>query len=377
METSLRIILLLVGIFIIAGIIWDTLRARRSAKDREAAKAKQQGRVVRIEMESEKQSCLAEELAGSDPNAQPLAGSDPNVQNAQLELDNLEIETVIIKATPMQSSSKSPLLHRQTMEDDEEALEKANVINDEQYEFAEDLYQKIELPVIELQEGELTAVQESFTDKLGDEFVGKAVSTKTFASASPSSGALSSAAKPASSINSANSPDYAAKYKSTSPLTSNSSSNTNGDFKQNAFYHSGPIILSVMARNPGVFSKRKLLEAFREANLYYGEMQIYHYHEHLDGTGDIVFSVTSAVEPGILNISDLDFYTTPGLTLFFLPSRPNLSIASFESMLRVAKLLAMRLDGELRDDERRILTLQRIDKYRDRVRMLGYKYAAV
>lgn len=134
-----------------------------------------------------------------------------------------------------------------------------------------------------------------------------------------------------------------------------------------------PIILNIMARQPGVFLGKKLLEAFLESHLYYGDMQIFHHHENTDGSGEIMFSVISSVEPGIFDLSQMDVLVTPGISLFFMPTRPNQAIAAFELMLRVAKQLAQRLDGELRDDERKILSLQGIDKYRDRVRMMGYK----
>jgi cell division protein ZipA len=128
------------------------------------------------------------------------------------------------------------------------------------------------------------------------------------------------------------------------------------------------IVLSIMSRYPGTFFGRNLLEAFQEVYLYYGDRQIFHRYENQDGTGQKIFSVASAVEPGYFDLSKMDSYKTPGLTLFFALSRPNQSIAAFEQMLRTAKLLAMRLDGELQDDRRRSLTVQMIEQYRERVR---------
>lgn len=128
------------------------------------------------------------------------------------------------------------------------------------------------------------------------------------------------------------------------------------------------IALNVLARQPGMFSGKKLLEVFRDAHLFHGDMDIYHRYENTDGTGKIMFSVVSAVEPGIFDITKMDKFVTPGLTLFFSPIRPNQAIAAFELMLRTAKLIALRLDGELKDQNRRILTLQGIEKYREKIR---------
>lgn len=128
------------------------------------------------------------------------------------------------------------------------------------------------------------------------------------------------------------------------------------------------VVLMVMARQPGIFLGRKLAEAFDEADLYYGDLQIFHRHANADGSGKCLFSVASAIEPGYFDESKIDSWNTPGLTLFFTQESRNQSIATFELMLRTAKLLAQRLDGEVKDQDRRPLTLASIEKYRERVR---------
>lgn len=128
------------------------------------------------------------------------------------------------------------------------------------------------------------------------------------------------------------------------------------------------IILNIMARQPGVFLGKRLFDALNEAHIFYGEMDIFHRYENLDGTGETVFSLASVVEPGVFVLSKLDTFSTPGITLFFKTTKLNQSIAAFELMLRTAKQLAARLDGELKDDQRRPLTEQAIENYRDRVR---------
>lgn len=128
------------------------------------------------------------------------------------------------------------------------------------------------------------------------------------------------------------------------------------------------IILNVMAKKPYLFSGQKLLEALAAAHLSYGEMQIFHRHQNIDGTGTVVFSLASAIEPGYFEISKIESYQTPGLTLFFTTTRPNQSIAAFELMLRTAKQLAELLEGEVKDDKHRPLTIQAIEVYRDKIR---------
>lgn len=130
--------------------------------------------------------------------------------------------------------------------------------------------------------------------------------------------------------------------------------------------------IMVMARQPGCFLGKRLLEAFQEVHLHFGARQIFHRYENQDGTGHKVFSVTSAVEPGVFNLSKMDTFTTPGILLFFPLNHPNQSIAAFEQMLRTAKLLGMRLDGELKDERRRPLTNHMIEQCREKVRNLSF-----
>jgi cell division protein ZipA len=128
------------------------------------------------------------------------------------------------------------------------------------------------------------------------------------------------------------------------------------------------VMLHIMAPRLQPFLGEQLIEAFEEMYLYYGKNQIFHYYENNDGTGKLLFSVVSAIEPGFFDLAEIENFKTSGITLFFVLSRPNHSIAAFESMLRIAKQLAAHLDGEIRDDQRRILTHERIEDYRERIR---------
>lgn len=127
-------------------------------------------------------------------------------------------------------------------------------------------------------------------------------------------------------------------------------------------------VINVMAKQPGSFLGKKLIDVFDEVHLFYGDMHIFHRYENADGSGKTMFSLASAVEPGIFKLENLESYVTPGLTLFFSSSTRNHTIAAFELMLRTAKILAAALDGEIKDQNRRPLTLEGIEKYRENVR---------
>lgn len=127
------------------------------------------------------------------------------------------------------------------------------------------------------------------------------------------------------------------------------------------------IIIYVMAKHEW-FSGREILEAFQDLYLYYGERQIFYRYENIDGTGEELFWVVSAVEPGYFEISKMEDFSTPGITLFFKLTQPNRAIAAFEVMLRTARQLALKLGGELMDKEHQLLAFSTIDRYRQRIR---------
>ena len=130
------------------------------------------------------------------------------------------------------------------------------------------------------------------------------------------------------------------------------------------------IMLHIMAPRLQPFLGEQLMEAFEGVNLYYRENQIFHRHENNDGTGKLLFSVVSAIEPGYFDLDKIQNFKTPGITLFFALRHPNHSIAAFESMLRTARQLAADLGGEVRDDKHKILTSQAVEGYRERIRLI-------
>lgn len=138
--------------------------------------------------------------------------------------------------------------------------------------------------------------------------------------------------------------------------------------KASEIHQEAVIALQVMAKPSKVFSGNALFSALNEVHLYYGDWQIFHRYADVHGEGKILFSAASAIEPGYFDLSNVETVQIPGITLFFVLSDPNASIAAFEVMLRTAKQLAIRMDGEVKDDRYQTLTLQAIERYRSKVR---------
>jgi len=120
--------------------------------------------------------------------------------------------------------------------------------------------------------------------------------------------------------------------------------------------------LFVMAREPKGFEGSKLKKILETANLMYGKMNIFHKFDD-NNKENILFSVASAVEPGKFDLEKLNIQFIPGVTIFMVPTMVSAPKA-FDAMVRTAKQLAFSLNGELRDQYHKPLTLQIIDKYK-------------
>lgn len=127
------------------------------------------------------------------------------------------------------------------------------------------------------------------------------------------------------------------------------------------------IILHVLAEADTYFSGEALAAKFAGHALHHGPMDIFHQYEYPDGSGDILFSVANAFEPGTLNIDYPKGFYTQGLTLFIqLPGECDVDHA-FEAMLNTATVLAKSLNARLCDHQRQPLTAAKVEEYRNEV----------
>lgn len=124
------------------------------------------------------------------------------------------------------------------------------------------------------------------------------------------------------------------------------------------------IALTVIARGKGVFRGREVVQILEDKGLQFGEMDIFHAYS---SGGRPIFSVANIVEPGSFNLGQIDQFSTPGLALFLCLPGPSGGFAAFDGMLEVARLLASKLSGDIRDDRRNVLTAQAIQQIRERI----------
>jgi cell division protein ZipA len=125
------------------------------------------------------------------------------------------------------------------------------------------------------------------------------------------------------------------------------------------------IMISVLAHKGAPFVGPGLVEALRSRGLRYGDMNIFHRVDPM--TRATLYSVANVVEPGTFDMADLDNFRSPGVCFFLQLPGPENPMEVFEDMVRVAREVAARAGGELKDEQRSVMTGQTVEHYRQRI----------
>jgi len=127
------------------------------------------------------------------------------------------------------------------------------------------------------------------------------------------------------------------------------------------------LVISVISRDECGFKGPALLQNILESGLRFGEMDIFHRHESMAGHGEVLFSMANAVKPGVFDLDDIDHFSTRAVSFFLGLPGPRHPKQAFDVMVAAARKLAHELNGELKDDQRSVLTAQTIEHYRQRI----------
>ncbi len=128
------------------------------------------------------------------------------------------------------------------------------------------------------------------------------------------------------------------------------------------------LILNVMAREGQRLQGNGLLDVLLDCGMRYGDMHIFHYHQNPNGEGPILFGLANMVVPGTFDLSAMDNFSTPGVSLFLSLPVAGESMVAFDAMLHTAKSLCENLGAELKDENRSVMTGQTIEHCRQRIR---------
>ncbi|SDH81974.1 cell division protein ZipA [Pseudomonas panipatensis] len=127
------------------------------------------------------------------------------------------------------------------------------------------------------------------------------------------------------------------------------------------------LIINVISRDEGGFKGPALLQNILESGLRYGEMDIFHRHESMAGNGEVLFSMANAVKPGTFDLDNIDQFSTRAVSFFLGLPGPRHPKQAFDVMVAAARKLAQELNGELKDEQRSVMTAQTIEHYRQRI----------
>ncbi|MFA0084372.1 cell division protein ZipA [Vibrio sp. 10N.261.51.F12] len=127
------------------------------------------------------------------------------------------------------------------------------------------------------------------------------------------------------------------------------------------------IVMNVHCAGSEPFVGTKLFDSMRQNGLIYGDMDIFHRHADLSGTGKVLFSVANMMQPGTLHHDDPDTFTTKGISFFMTLPCFGEAEQNFKLMLRTAQQIADDVSGNVLDDQRNLLTPSRIDAYKKQI----------
>lgn len=128
------------------------------------------------------------------------------------------------------------------------------------------------------------------------------------------------------------------------------------------------IVINVQARTNQEFDGAELINYLEQYGMLYGEMDIFHRHSDLVGMGKVLFSAANMFNPGCFPLATIHQFTTPGVTFFMTLPCYGEADQNFKLMLQTAQQVADQLGGLVTDENRTMLTPQRLDEYREKIK---------
>ncbi|WP_435532824.1 cell division protein ZipA [Vibrio hippocampi] len=128
------------------------------------------------------------------------------------------------------------------------------------------------------------------------------------------------------------------------------------------------IVMNVHCAGDQPFIGTQLFDSMSQNGLLYGEMDIFHRHADLSGTGKVLFSVANMMQPGTLKHDDPATFSTKGISFFMTLPCFGEADQNFKLMLKTAQQIADDLGGNVLDDKRNLMTPTRLDVYRKQIK---------
>jgi len=126
------------------------------------------------------------------------------------------------------------------------------------------------------------------------------------------------------------------------------------------------VTLYVQRKDGRRINGKELLDSAGKAGLDFGEMNIFHrLHE---GVTEPVFSMANLTAPGHFDPNGWSQFDTSGVTFFLTLPAPVSALDAWDAMLATSRRMGELLEAEVLDDNRCLVTRQRIAQVREEMR---------
>lgn len=127
------------------------------------------------------------------------------------------------------------------------------------------------------------------------------------------------------------------------------------------------VVFHILGINDTPLRGDLLLKSFLNAGLHYGKMNIFHRHLTSPST-PVIFSVANMIKPGTFDPSHMMEFSTVGVTCFMVLPSVGQPLQNFKLMLQTVQRMADDVGGNVFDENRRLLTPQKIEEIRLSIR---------
>ncbi len=128
------------------------------------------------------------------------------------------------------------------------------------------------------------------------------------------------------------------------------------------------LILHVAAHHGNLIDGALLLQGLHKTGFQFGDMGIFHRHLRPGTKSPVLFSLANMIKPGSFVPDTMSDFSTPGVSIFMVIPSYGDDYKNLELMLHTAQRLADSLNAVILDDEHRLMTPQKLDVYKARIR---------